>query len=334
MDNAASEASTLNLDELECLLNRQINHEREQHAATKQLLKIEREKVHNLEQELDDSKRLASALAAGNLMNSKLLQAAMDRIEPNVKEILKTVVSSNAAQGSSHESAPTTGSNSQKLLADIAHRPTPSLPDLQEAALQLSVLNSTDQRPPILYDVLKGEMVDDVEMVPDFRSDVQNNFKQESVHPNDLRQADEAGDRQQSSPQLRVALTSVPRIEEVDEGCGGSKSENRAQGMDEFHSLDEAFENDFFPKPVRDLGTSRRAPKKEGSDDTLIDIGLEEGGLTKPSTVNSIHSQNGISKPGELLTHGENDDKLTVGPVVVQKESTIEHPIKGVEAVS
>jgi hypothetical protein len=341
MHAVASEGSTLNLDELESQLIHQINHEREQHAATKKLLKNEQQKVRNLQKELDRSNHFANELAAGNLLSASVLQAAMDRIEPNVKEILRTVAAMNASNDSPSDGARATANGHQKLFCNTAHQPKsssspppPPPPRFQKPALQLSAPNSADQRPSILYDVLAKERMDDVDTISNFHSLFQHDVKHESFQRDALRQADEAGNKEQTSTSVNIGPASIQHSEEVDRARSISKFESHPPGLGEFHSLDEAFENDFFSKPVGGSDTERRLSNKKTSDNSLIDMDLEEGVLPKSGVVNSVSSENGTSKPKEPLKSGEDVNKPAAGPAVVRKESTIEHPIIGVEAVS
>ena len=333
MHLTGSEGSTLNLDELETRLHHQLNHEREQHEATKQLLKNEQDKVRNLLKELDDSNRFADELAAGNRLNANVLQAAMDRIEPNVKEILRTVAAMNAFRSDSHDGASITVNDSQKLPDDTAHQPKSLASCMHEPAFQLSAPLGNDQRPSILYDVLTEGVMDDVDTIPDFHSDVRQNVKHEPFQQVALCQAVKADNKEQTSTRVQVVQAPVQPSEELHRMSNTGKLEPRAPGLGEFHSLDEAFENDFFSKPVGGSDTGRQLSNRKTADDKLIDMGLE-GGLPESGAVNSASPGCGRSMPKEPLTSGEDSNKLTVGPVVGRKESTIEHPIIGVEAVS
>ena len=332
MQAMASESSTLNLDELESQLNQQLKDERQQHEATKQLLRNEQEKVRRLQKEEDGVNHFNNGLAVGIRLNGYGTRAAMTRIEPTVNEILERVTALHGFHGFRHAGLVVTGVDSQHR-GEATHVSALSSSPWPDQALQLSTPNPTDQRHSILYDFLAKESDDDIGKVLDFCSFFPEDTKHEALHLKALHQPDVTGNKEQITPCVQVCETPVQHAKESGAASGASDLETGASGQGEFYSLDKAFENDFFSKPVGGSGTGPRLSSKEMSEVPLLDMGMEEGGLPKSGVVNSGSSETGALQPAKNEQSGEDQKESVGGPVVTSKESHVKHPL-GVEIVS
>ncbi len=317
-------------DEMRIVLERA----HQKHMITTHMLQVEQEMVRKLQAELDDSKRLASTLVASHRLNAEILKVAIHRIEPNVDKMVKQMDSLNGPRGVAYRDAVDLDIDHERLLGETVHGPkAPSY--LHEGSPQLSAPPATtDQRPSILYDVLgqHGQHGVDDHKIPDTsRSLQEEDTEQEPIIQGTLRQSQEADHDEQGTMHMLVEQASHQRRQEVDTLSGPDRRETGAPAVGEFHSLDEAFESDFFSKPVNGLAVNRRLKKRHSSDGTLIDIDVfgEKSGSPRSKVVNGDSSETGTSE------HRQPHNTTAVKPSDVQTtESTIAEPALSVKAVS
>lgn len=308
----------------------QLQRERANHEITKHMLHSEQEKVRKVQAELDDSRRLTSSLVAANRLNAQVLRVAIDRIEPNVDRVLK-MVSLTTPSTVSHHHAANIDADPGILLDDRADSSGTS-----SYSLQLPDSSMTDQRPSLLYDVLLHyKTAGDLDRRPDLDRSVQEDVWQVSDETDHEEQEPmyTPGD-QAPTPHNNEVDTWLPPVQHV--------SETGRPSLNEFHSLDQAFESDIFSKSIAGEGsrTSTRLSEREMSDDTLIEVFPGQEQWPKSEKVNDGNSKvvaldTNTSKLAQLEELGEIDSDAESKTRVSQNAiGTIILPSLGVETVS
>jgi hypothetical protein len=313
-------------------LGSQLHYEQQQHSVTKHMLRSEQEKVQKLQAELDDSKRMASALVVANRLNAEVLKVAVHRIEPNVEKMVKKMNLLTVARDAAYHGAVEFDSGSdEKLDNDVRSSTTSTY--WGEGSPQLPAPNVSDQRPSILYDVLMQHKVNEFDNIPDFHRSIQNEAEYQGPSEEILQQANGTDHERECAVHRPTVEASCSLDGHANTVFNKQKLDIQGPTLSEFHSLDEAFESEFFPK--KGIETCDPSPRKEMSDDTLIEFLPERNASSKSELVVGCSSGSVTSKLRQHQSSGEDLYASTANPVAIEgSTSTAAEPILGVETVS
>jgi hypothetical protein len=313
-------------------LGSQLHYEQQQHLVTKHMLRSEQEKVQKLQAELDDSKRMASALVVANRLNAEVLKAAVHRIEPNVDNMVKKMNLLTVAQDAAyHGAVEFDGGSDEKPDNDVRSSTTSTY--WGEGSPQLPAPNVNDQRPSILYDVLMQHKVNEFDNIPDFHRSIQNEAEYQGPGEEILQRANGTDHEGECAVHRPTDQASCSLDGHANTVFNKQKLDIQGPTLSEFHSLDEAFESEFFPK--KGIETCDPLPRKEMSDDTLIEFLPERNASSKSEVVNRCSSGSVTSKLRQHQSCGEDLNTSTVNPVAIEGSTSIAaEPILGVETVS
>jgi hypothetical protein len=306
-------------------LESKLHHEQQQHLMTKHMLWSEQKKVQKLQAELDESKRIAGALVVANRLSAEVLKVAVHRIEPNVDKMVKKMNLLTVARDAAIEFD---GDSDEKLDNDVRSSTTSTY--WGEGSPQLRAPNVNDQRPSILYDVLMRHRINESDNVPGFHNSSQNEAENQGPSEGILQQANGADFEGECTVHRPTDQASCSL-----DGDASNKHKLDTQGptLSEFHSLDEAFESEFFPK--KGIETCGPSPIKEMSDDTLIEFFPDRDASSKSELVNGCSAGSVTSKLRQHQSSGEDLNTSTVNPAAIEGSiKTAAEPVLGVEKVS
>jgi hypothetical protein len=316
-------------------LESQLKYEREQHATTRYQLQCEQEKLRKAQSELDNSKRQASSLIASNRLNSEILAVTLHRIEPKVDKIGKAANLFSSLSGVAHHNVVEAGVDVEDHLSEAAHpfRPELSLPAGPLSSSSSSSPNIDTERPSILYDVLAGRRKHDLDRSSGFHSASQQNMQHDTNRQDDIRKLEKVEQEQNMmhSPSQKARglrdndVRLLDCLDETDSWC---------PDPNEFDSLDEAFESDFFPKSAQGTTPNHHSPEKKKCDGMLVDILPATSLPPDPTFVNHDHTDNKLAKAEEHKS-SKKDNSFTALEVSVglKTNSTNLEPNLGVHTV-
>lgn len=264
-------------------LEYRLKHEREQHAVTAKILKGEQENVRILQAALEDSKRFAATLITGNRLDEDALATAIHGIQQKVDQIAEQVA---RLLASSYTRLPINVGNDlgqSKIPVDGQHRAIEASPVQKRTSRLLHPIRN-GQCSPTRLDNIAPKCASKSNALPDSHSFVHKDLKQlhwGSVDRDAFQRADEA--QQDEKNELHKA--EEHRNHHCNAEMNGSnqhKPHANGRSQREFHSLDQAFESEFFLKATH-LGSSmvanempdnppRPAPHFSQSDDNIHDI--------------------------------------------------------------
>lgn len=307
----------------------QLKHEREQHAITKHQLQWEQESLRKVQAELETSKRQVSTLIAGNRLNAEVLKAAIKRIEPKVELMANKMDLLHITHAAHHDDVVPTDGDSPNVLSNIAHS-SKVLP-LKDGLPQSKTSSIIDGRPSILYDVVAQMRTDNHEIVSVLNSTVHGTVGHKSVNQSRFRPSDESEHEKYNFLHGVAVEQSHHKHDNVVNGVDLEHCETQSLSLDQFHSLDEAFESDFFSNPVRDTPPDDHLPDKEMPDGTLMEFFPMEDGTPRSSIVNNAPLEAGTHQRIETPISAEDHNSTETG--APGGTSTIVSPILGVETV-
>lgn len=314
-------------------LETQLQHERNLHAITKQMLCCEQEKARNLQAELEDSRSIAATLSLTNRLHVGALTAAnMQGIQPGGDCLLKTKDQLNVTGNAGYSDVVQTVGSPDHLLGDTAGSSRTSV-HAHEGSAQLSPSSVNDPRPSILYDVLTQHRAVYAGRIPDFHSSVQESAKQECfggvVHhqTEDVKQEEEHVVGKQEDQGLDSGN------EKVTELSNAIELESGGPASIDFCSLDAAFVSEFFSSEAS--LKREHSPQRELSGDTLIDVFPEEACSPKSDVLNGVSLEVGTCELQQHSTQEEDHHVIVLETDVVPEElGNVLQSTWGVEPVS
>jgi hypothetical protein len=232
------------------------------------------------------------------------MKVAMDRIEPKVDRIVDHVSVMDALSDLSRGGSSNLAGISREVLGDSA-RGSKTSTMLDRDFPQLSASTGSDSRPSILYDVLNGQKADISDRV----------FNLPSLHRGDVDDGQggkivTGGDDNAESMNGDLDLKALAGGD-IEHQYGAQslhlrQLDPRLPASGEFHSLDEAFEDDFFSKPQKGSDHARRSSNKGMSGDTLIDMDFDKSISPESSNQHDVSPKPGDGVTTEALTSTEN----------------------------
>lgn len=313
-------------------LGSQLKSERELHAVTKYLLQCERDKVHKVQAELEESKRQTSSLVASHRLNAEVLNKAVSGIELKIDKLVKKADLLTTARGVSYHDVSHGDGNSEELPDGPAHGFETS--HLHVPVPQLPVANVTDERPSILYDVLaRGKKTKDLDGVPDLKSSNKKHTKEASDSEGARGQANQAEDEEQKLIHPLIERPGHQLRQEEDRWLGLDQVETLGPTLGEFHSSDEGLKSESSPKPLNGSQPSRLS-EKGNSEDKLINILPVTDWSPMSKVVNGYSAKTGISEPEQLQSSVEESNiPASKSGVIENTRRTAAEPVLGVEQV-